>query len=162
MTGQMERVNSIWRHPEYQRCLCRIQELEADRRFCRHTPEHFLTVARLTWILALEAGVSLEKELVYGAALLHDIGRHLQYEQGMPHEEASARIAEGILADCGFHGEEIEAILGAIRMHRSKQEAWDFPGLLYRADKLSRSCFCCPAEAECNWGEEKKNLEIRS
>lgn len=156
----MERVNQIWQHAEYQRCLRKIQELEAERKFCRHTPEHFLDVARITWLLSLEAGMLLEKELVYGAALLHDIGRHLQYEQGIPHEEASAQIAEGILQDCGFDEEEIEEILKAIRMHRQSQKTQDFSGLLYRADKLSRSCFCCPAEAECNWPQEKKNLEI--
>lgn len=156
----MERVNGIWRHPRYQECVKRIQELEADRRFCRHTPEHFLDVARLAWILALESGVSLDRELVYGAALLHDIGRHLQYEKGIPHEEASAGIAEEILRDCGFSREESETILQAIRGHRTRQEGKDFPALLYRADKLSRSCFSCPAEAECNWPKDKKNLDI--
>ncbi len=157
---RMERVDRIWRHPRYQECVRRIQDLEKERIFCRHTPEHFLTVARLTWMLALEAGISLEKELVYGAALLHDIGRHLQYEKGIPHEEASARIAEGILEDCGFSQEEMREILTAIRGHRTWQEGTDFSALLYQGDKLSRSCFCCPVEAECNWPGEKKNLSI--
>ena len=92
----MKRVNAIWQHKVYQDCLERVRAWEEDREFCRHTPEHFLDVARLTWILALEAGIPAEKELVYAAGLLHDIGRFRQYEEGIPHEEASAQIAEGI------------------------------------------------------------------
>ena len=32
--------------------------------------------------------------------------------------------------------------------------------LLCRADKLSRNCFSCPAEGECNWSIDKKNRRI--
>ena len=42
-----------------------------------------------------------------------------------------------------------------------KSDKVDLPGLFYRADKLSRNCFLCPAQEDCNWPEEKKNLEIR-
>ena len=55
MKDAMERVNRIWFHPFYQECLRKIRAHEAEREFCRHTPEHFLDVARLTYILALEA-----------------------------------------------------------------------------------------------------------
>lgn len=157
----MERINAIWRHEEYQKCLKAIEEWERERRFCRHTIEHFLDVARLAYVLALETGTDIDKELIYGAALLHDIGRHRQYEQGISHEEASGQIAQEILKDCGFTREEIKVILEAIRGHRTRQEGQDLSGILYRADKLSRNCFCCPAEAECNWAKEKKNLSIR-
>ena len=157
----MERINRIWHHKEYQKCLASIGEWERERKFCRHSAEHFLDVARLAYVLALENGLDIEKELIYGAALLPDIGRHLQYEQGISHEEAGAHIAERILKDCGFTGEESGEILAAIKGHRTKQGGLDLPGILYRADKLSRNCFCCPAEAECNWAAEKKNLSIR-
>ena len=50
----MDRVNQIWKHPLYQTELHKLQLLEADREFCRHTPEHFLDVARLAYIRALE------------------------------------------------------------------------------------------------------------
>ena len=43
----MDRVNQIWNHPLYQNELNKLQLLETDREFCRHTPEHFLDVARL-------------------------------------------------------------------------------------------------------------------
>ena len=36
---------------------------------------HFLDVARLAWIAGLEQGLGLDKEIVYAAALLHDIGK---------------------------------------------------------------------------------------
>lgn len=156
----MERVDAIWRHPVYRQCLQKIEEHEADREFCRHTPEHFLDVARLTWILALEEGIKADKELVYAAGLLHDIGRHLQYEQGIPHEEASARIAEEILKDCGFSGEEQAVILELILSHRAESGKRCLASLFYRADKLSRNCFLCPSREECDWPETKKNLKI--
>ncbi len=156
----MERIDRIWRHPKYRECLKAIEEQERSRPFCRHTPEHFLDVARLTYLLALENQVAVDKEIVYAAAFLHDIGRYLQYERGIPHEEAGAGIAEDILKDCGFTKEESRQILEAIKGHRTEQGTESFSGLFYRADKLSRSCFCCPAQADCNWPEEKKNLHI--
>ena len=70
----MDRVNQIWNHPLYQNELNKLQLLEADREFCRHTPEHFLDVARLAYIRALEENAPVSKELIYCTALLHDIG----------------------------------------------------------------------------------------
>ena len=164
---KMERINRIWCHKIYQDCLRQIRTLEKTREFCRHTPEHFLDVARLSYILALEEGSLPDKmadrerikELLYAAGLLHDIGRHLQYEQGIPHEEASAGIAEGILRDCGFSEDEKERILHLIRSHRTKGQN-GLEGIFYRADKLSRNCFACPVREICDWPETKKNLEI--
>lgn len=66
----MIRVNQIWKHPIYQEQLQALQMLEADRKFCRHTPEHFLDVARLAYIHALESHASASKELIYCTALL--------------------------------------------------------------------------------------------
>ena len=51
MMDTMIRVNQIWNHPIYQEQLQALQTLEADRKFCRHTPEHFLDVARLAYIM---------------------------------------------------------------------------------------------------------------
>ena len=63
--SDMDRVNRIWRHPVYQEHYKKIQELESERIFCRHTPEHFLDVARLMYIYALEEHLELPKELIY-------------------------------------------------------------------------------------------------
>ena len=158
----MERVNRILECPAYREHLEKNNIAEENRRFCRHNMGHFLDVARIAWIETLEEGLSIEKELIYAAALLHDIGRHVQYEDGTPHEEASFRIAPDILKECGFDREESEEILYAALSHRDsriKQEK-SLRGLIYRADKQSRACFACEAERECNWKNDKKNKKL--
>ena len=156
----MIRVNQIWNHPIYQEQLQALQTLEADRTFCRHTPEHFLDVARLAYIHALESHASVSKELIYCTALLHDIGRAEQYRSGIPHDEAGAQIAEQILRDLSFDPSEIQEIISAIREHRNAARSDTLSSLIYDADKTSRNCFSCPAEKECYWSAEKKNLTI--
>lgn len=157
----MDRVNQIWKHPLYQTELHKLQLLEADREFCRHTPEHFLDVARLAYIRALEENYPVSKELIYCTALLHDIGRARQYEDGTPHDEAGAVIAEQILKELGFSPEEIQAIVSAIRGHRTETNQTILGQLIYRADKKSRNCFSCKAEPECYWSSAKKNMTIQ-
>ena len=98
----MERVNAICRHKLWRESVDEIARLEQDRAFCRHDRAHFLDVARLAYIENLERGLGVDKELIYAAALLHDIGRHLQYAKNIPHDEAGAQLAEIIMADCGF------------------------------------------------------------
>lgn len=159
----MERIHKIQTHPvfmEQYRLLCAA---EKDRVFCRHTMEHFLDVARLMYIYNLEAGARLSRELIYAAALLHDIGRYEQLVLGTPHDIASAAIAETILKDCGFGDVEIAAVKKAILGHRnpaSREHPDLLTAYLYRADKLSRNCFACPSEKQCNWPLEKKNMKI--
>jgi uncharacterized protein len=117
-------------------------------------------VARLSYIINLENGRNADKELLYAAALLHDIGRWRQYEDGTPHEAESARIAETILPECGFDEAETDLILDAIRSHRSaSEERPGFAGLLYRADKLSRRCYECEASGDCDWKMKNSRLE---
>ena len=96
------------------------------------------------------------------AALLHDIGRWQEYENGVRHELASAQLAPNILEECGFSEDEIEKIVYAIMNHRNKEIAEDISlaGFIYRADKKSRPCYFCEAESECDWSVTKKNLEI--
>ena len=63
----------------------------------------------------------------------------------------------------GKHGvfeEEKEMILDCIRKHRKKQDSTPFNEIFYKADKLSRICFRCPAYDICYWSEEKKNHKI--
>ena len=109
--SDMDRVNQIWRHPVYQEHYKKIQELESERIFCRHTPEHFLDVARLMYIYALEEHLELPKELIYAAALLHDIGRAQQYQYNIPHDIAGVEIAREILTDLHFTEQDKELIL---------------------------------------------------
>ena len=71
----MKRIQDIFTHPLYQEQLSLLMDAEKDRIFCRHTVEHFLDVARLMYLYNLEDSAGLEKELIYAAAFLHDIGR---------------------------------------------------------------------------------------
>jgi uncharacterized domain HDIG len=164
----MDRVNSILFHPKYQQYYQEIQSLEADRKFCGHTMEHFLAVARLSFIMVKEAGLHISKEVVYATALLHDIGRALEYTDGTPHHEGSVMIARELLPECGFDDGEIKVIVRAIEEHRVALEEGhqgilekdDFAVIFHKADKLSRNCFDCSAVDECNWPEERKNQRI--
>lgn len=163
----MKRVNKIYSHPLYRKALETIEQEEAQRKFCRHDMEHFLSVARLACLYSLREGAELEPSLIYGAALLHDIGRSLEYEEGIPHHEASVLLGEKILPECGYEPEEQALILEAIRCHRQspqeKRRTNQSPlgEYLYRADKESRLCFSCRARSECKWPGDKQNLEIR-
>lgn len=162
----MNRLESIRNHPDYQDSYRKILEAEQDRIFCRHGMEHFLDVARIAYIRVLERRMGLSRDLVYAAALLHDIGKWQQYKEGVPHETASARIAEDILADLPeaerFTPEETSQILTAIRGHRKlRPDAEILERLLYESDKASRACYACPSREFCNWKHEKKNMEIK-
>lgn len=164
---QLSRVQMIYRHPVFQGCLEKNREAEEMRIFCVHDMKHFLDVARLAYIFSLERGYELAKEEIYAASFLHDIGKWRQYKEKIPHEQASAEFAEEILKDTGFAEAERERILEAILKHRgeSKEAAngsrkAQLAQVLYDADKISRTCYACPAEKECNWSEEKKNHKI--
>lgn len=157
----MERIDQIMKHPLYQFNQRRIEEVEKDRFFCRHGREHALDVARILYIQVLEKGLPIKKDVIYGAALLHDIGRWEQYEKQIPHHEAGAAIAADILAECDYTDEEITLITDAIRAHQvSSGEGDSFSGLLYKADKYSRACYRCKASKECYWEDSKKNKAI--
>lgn len=163
----MKRVNEIYDHPVFQEKFSALQEAEKDRLFCKHTLEHLIDVARLMYIYALEHDLSISKELIYATALMHDIGRIDQIEQGTPHEKAGAALCDVILPDCGFSEEETAVIKAAILHHRNRTYESEVPGehdtlseLLYWADKKSRNCFACEMKKECNWDEEKMNLKI--
>lgn len=141
----------------------KLKSLEQDRIYCRHGVDHLLDVARLSYIEVLERELNISREMVYGAALLHDLGRAEQYELGTPHDVAGARLAEIILKDCGFSTSETESIVSAISGHRRQETGAqaDLPGILYRADKASRQCLFCEAQDSCNWSNEKKNLILK-
>lgn len=159
----MERIDRIINHELFLYHLHANEAAEAQRCFCRHSMVHFLDVARIGRILNLEEKLELPEEWIYAAALLHDMGKHIQYEKGTPHELASAEIAPTILEECGFDDKETGVIVDAIRVHRdaSVKEEKNLRGILYRADKASRPCYICPAEKECNWKEGRKNMSVQ-
>lgn len=155
----MERVNNICKHPLWKLHMSQLRNAEKERIFCKHGIEHLLDVARIAYIENLECHYHIRKEYIYAAALLHDIGRFLQYSRNIPHEAAGAELAFEILRDCGFDQDEQKEILAAISGHRTVEirEERNLAGLIYRADKQSRVCGLCSALEACNWSEEKKN-----
>lgn len=163
---QMPRLNSVWNHALYQKYYKENEEIEKDRMFCCHQISHLLDVARIAYIKNLEDDMGLEKELIYTAAILHDIGKALQYKQKIPHEVAGEEIAREILETLpennAFTQEEQDWILEAVRGHRRKCAGMtEAACLFYESDKRSRNCFACPVSEMCNWNEEEKNKEIK-
>jgi HD superfamily phosphodiesterase len=91
------------------------------------------------------------KEIVYGAALLHDIGRWQEYSTGKDHAEVSARLAQNLLIECDFNELERGIIVKAIREHRGEasEDKSILGKILCQADDLSRNCNGCSVWQEC-------------
>ena len=174
----MERYQRIIEDEVYIRHIRKTEEYEKNREFGHHDMQHFLDVARVGMLINLTEGYNIPKDMIYAAALLHDVGRDVQYEDGTPHDIASVditkdiftRIGDDIKNECADNGErdlsklfytkeEQEEILAAIGDHRNKDIRMEksLAGLLYRADKESRPCYFCKAYEECNWKPDKKN-----
>lgn len=156
----MIRVNNILQNTAFLNNMEEIKQSEERRFFCKHQIDHLLSVARIMYINNLENALHINKEVIYAAALLHDIGRSTAYKKGTDHAEESANIAGTILPECGFNREETENILFAIIHHNDSVQGNDLCTLLRNADKASRSCFACSAVKACNWSDEKKNYGI--
>lgn len=155
----MDKINEIFNNKKYRKYLNRLVELERDREFCNHTIEHFLDVARISYIKVLEERLSYSKEVIYAIALLHDIGRVLQYEKNIPHDEGSVILAKEILEETSYDSNEVYEILKAIGKHRAECTD-ELSRIIYESDKISRNCFSCKAEKDCYWSREKKNFNI--
>ncbi|MBO6114399.1 MAG: HD domain-containing protein [Lachnospiraceae bacterium] len=159
----MERIEKILNNNIYNQCMAGIERAEENRLFCLHDTEHSLAVARIAYIINLENELGYDKECIYAMALLHDIGRCREYEEGIPHHDAGSVLAFDILKACDFSEEEIYDITSAISNHKklSKDTSRrELKYILYKADKLSRNCFECKMYNECYWDEEKKNQTI--
>lgn len=155
-----DRINLIFHNNKFNEYLAKNKVLEKHRKFCRHNINHFLDVARIAYIISLEENLNLKKDIIYAAALLHDIGKWQQYENGISHNEASAKLAVEILKTANFNEAEISLITTAIKNHRQENTASSLSYILYKSDKLSRKCFKCKASNECNWTDDKKNFDI--
>ena len=156
----MIKVNRILENRAFISTLDELKKAEESRIFCKHGIEHLLDVARIMYILSLENGIALDKEIIYATALLHDIGRERAYRLHTDHAVESGKIAGEILAECGFNSDEIEKITNAILHHNDKENADELCSLLRLADKKSRNCFMCKAYSECNWSEDKRNKGV--
>lgn len=154
-------AKKVFDHPLYQDALKTISYYERDRVYCGHDLGHFLDVARMMYIWNLEEGLGYSKDIIYTAALIHDIGRAREYESGQDHHLASYEMGKVLLENTDFSQEDKDLILDAVLKHREKKDQGPFASLLYKADKESRRCMVCPARATCYWPDEKKNLELK-
>ena len=120
--GELPRVDALVRSAAFRRALAAIEDAERERPWCRHGLAHLLDVARIAWIDALEHGLPLSKDVVYAAALLHDIGRAAQYACGEPHDAAGSRMAAEMLdelpAALRYAADERACIVAAVAGHR--------------------------------------------
>lgn len=153
----MMRINKILNNRTFRQCLQDVTTAERERIFCGHDIEHLLSVARIMHIYTLENNIDVDKEIVYAAALLHDIGRAEAYKLHTDHAEESAKIARCILKETDFEDEEINIIVSAVLHHNDSDTSNELCSLLRTADKQSRNCFLCSAYNECNWSENRKN-----
>ena len=120
-----------------------------------------MDVARICYIISLEENLNIDKDLIYVTALLHDLGRADEVDTGINHSILSQEIAQEILKDLDFDEKSKQRIISAIKHHRTNEKNDDrFIEIFYKADKLSRMCFRCPARSICNWPEEKKNKTV--
>lgn len=151
----MERINSIVQGAAFQEYLARTLLGEKERIYCKHGMDHLLSVARIAYAYLLEKGEGSTKpqfkELVYTAALLHDVGRWVEYKTGEDHAQASARLARPLLQEAGFDESEVEEVLAAILEHRHKRgHTRALAKALALADDYSRDCWNCSAKDSCH------------
>lgn len=158
----MKRAQRILNDPEFLRNVQMNEACEKERKFCTHGLSHFLDVARIAYILNFENGLSLDKEKIYAAALLHDIGKWKQYEDGTPHEKSGAELAAPILRNAGFLQDDIREITEAVSAHREPESApaKNLTGVLFCADKLSRNCLFCGAKEDCHRAHKNSEINI--
>lgn len=158
---ELEIANKVLADRLYLDTIGELARLEQNRIFCRHDMEHFLSVARITLLLCRELHIAADPDTVYTAALLHDIGRVEQYRYGTPHDRAGAQKAQIILERVGCEDSMRRHVVLLIECHRDDclPEA-SLEAVFRRADKQSRLCFSCGAQAECFWSKEKRNMKI--
>ncbi len=150
--------NDILYNIKFKRAMADIEKSERDRKFCCHSIEHSLDVARIAYIISLEKGLGIDKDLIYTAALLHDIGRCMGGEN---HDVNSARMAEEIMRECGYDPNTADTVVNAILHHREKSSAAEsLRDIISIADKQCRQCWNCRVYDECRWRDEDKNKLI--
>ncbi|MGL4875483.1 MAG: HD domain-containing protein [Clostridium sp.] len=157
----MKKVNEIFENEKYREYLNELEILEKDRVFCKHNLEHFLNFSRIAYIKVLENKLNVPKEVIYAIGLLHDIGRVLEYKEGVDHHIGSVILSKEILKETSYTEEEKNLIYECIDSHRFANHNNILFEIIYESDKLSRECFKCKVEKECYWKKEKKNMNLK-
>lgn len=153
----MDIIDQILTHPKFINYIRLNKEAETLRKFCHHDLKHAVDVARVAYIISLENKFSLSKEIIYSAALLHDIAKWKQYRDNIDHAEEGAVFAEEILMDLGVSLPDTGLIVDAIRNHRHAEgHNSDLSTVLYKADKACRLCVNCSMIGECKRFKDNK------
>lgn len=72
----------------------------------------------LAQALAADDHVTLDDDVLYAAAYLHDVAAFAPWQKpGADHADEAAQLVAGLLAGTGFPMSKIEAVRGAIRTH---------------------------------------------
>ncbi len=159
-------MEEVLTHPKYAAYLSRLTELEKDRKFCKHDEIHFFEVYDLMSALNEQNACGYTDAMLFACAYFHDIGRVLEYEEGISHNEASAALCREILLSLGWNENEIEEVCGAILSHGNRKfveqrllertKIHTLADLLSYADQMTRRCFACEMRDVCHWKEEEK------
>jgi uncharacterized protein len=73
--------------------------------------------------LAAADHVTLDDDVIYAAAFLHDVAAFAPFRKpDADHQDEAARIVESLLAGTGFPMNKIEAVRGAIRTHMFERD----------------------------------------
>lgn len=156
----------VLEHATYQDRLAKLALMEEQRVFCKHDLEHSLEVARIALQVARGNDLQISEDVIKTTALLHDMGRVEQYEQGVSHVEASVAFAREILLLLDTDNTMIDVICDAIQNHSRRDLAKErfanafaistLKELISHADQFSRKCYMCRAYDACKWHPEEK------
>jgi uncharacterized protein len=99
---------------------------------------HSLRDYELAKELAAADQVTLDDDVLYAAAYLHDVAAFAPFRSSFrDHQDEAARIVESLLADTGFPMSKIEAVRGAIRTHMDERDPAGLEAIyLHDADAL--------------------------
>ncbi len=159
-------MEDLWTHPKHASYYRRLEELEKNRKYCKHDEQHFTEVYNVMKAINVQNACGYTDEILFACAYFHDIGRVVEYEEQISHNEASSVICREILLSLGWKEAEIAEICEAILSHRNRKpvDEWlrlqadikSLADLLSYADQMSRCCFACDVRASCHWKEEEK------
>jgi hypothetical protein len=84
---------------------------------------HSLRDYELAKELAAADQVTLDDDVLYAAAYLHDVAAFVPFRRSfVDHQDEAARIVESMLAGTGFPMSKIEAVRAAIRTHMDERD----------------------------------------
>ncbi len=102
--------------------------------------EHGLRDYMLALEIAGKEGIAIDLDVLFAAALLHDMGGFVPYEKpGVDHAVRSTEVVEAVLKPAGFPMEKLDAVKNAILTHSyydSNPPQGDTAVLLHDADVL--------------------------